>query len=726
MTITSSSSSGPQEGQTEVNRPFGMATLQRIRWLPGLALILLVFIAYQPVWRVGFIWDDNYYVTDNPVLRSTRGLERIWFEPSSTVQYYPLVFTSFWTEYHLWKLQPLGYHLINVLLHALNAILLWFVLRQLKVPGSWVAAAIFALHPVCVESVAWVTERKNVLSGLFYFLTILVYLRFRPLTTGSEARPWDWRYYPLVCALFLCALFSKTVTASLPAALALLIWWKLGRVSKEDAVALAPLFAAGAAFGFMTAWIEKHHVGARGAEWVLSPAQRCLLAGRALWFYAGKVFWPRNLTFIYPRWEIDARKIWQYLFPIAAMLALAALWLLRSRIGRGPLVAALFFAGTLLPALGFVDIFPFRYSYVADHFQYLASIGLIGLAVGIGATVCRRAGEGLPRLGAISVAVVLLLLGASTWKRAKVYWNLETLWEDTITRNPNAYMAYTNLGDALLQKNKIPEAIERYKQAQRLEPNEPDALASLGNAYLHLDKVPEAIGYFRQAIQLKPSFGPAYTGLGLALEREGKIPEAIAQYEQAVRTDPHDAQAHSRLGLLVGGTGNATEAMRHYHQALLITPDDPQIHSNLATLLEQIGRTVEAIQQYELAIQLSPDLAQAHKNLGIAFLRTGRVQEALAELQRGVQLAPEDADGHNNLAIALAVSGRTQEAMTQWEQAIRLRPSDAKAQLNLAIALEKTGRVSEAVEHYQEALKAQPDLTAARDALVRLRLDQGQ
>ncbi len=277
-------------------------------WLLALVLAIVTFLAYQPTWHAGFIWDDDSYVTENRALRSLAGLGRIWGEPGTTAQYYPLVFTTFWAEHHLWELQPLGYHLDNILLHALNAVLLWLVLRRLEIPGAWLAAMLWALHPVSVESVAWITERKNVLSGLFYFLAVLAYLRFRPLRDRGAARACDWRYYPLVLVLFLCALLSKTVTSSLPAVLLLLVWWKTGRVGRRDILVLAPLFVMGVASGFMTTWMEKHYVGASGAEWALSFVRRCLVAGRALWFYAGKLFWPRHFTFIYPRWEIDARR----------------------------------------------------------------------------------------------------------------------------------------------------------------------------------------------------------------------------------------------------------------------------------------------------------------------------------------------------------------------------------------------------------------------------------
>src|SRR5579859_751838 len=292
--------------QSVVSAPATKARLAFPPWLLALAIVAITFMAYQPVWSAGFIgWDDYTYVTEERALRSLDGLKRIWVQPGTTPQYYPLVYTTFWLEYHFWKLQPSGYHLVNILLHALNAVLLWFVLRTLRIPGSWYAAAVFALHPVCVESVAWITELKNTQSGLFFFLSMLCFLRFRPLNGPGTVCVYDWRYYPLVIVFFLCALLSKTATCPLPAVLMLLVWWKTGRIERRDILALAPLFALGVASGFTTSWMEKHYAGISGADWELSFVQSCLVAGRALWFYAGKLFCPRNLIFIYPRWEID-------------------------------------------------------------------------------------------------------------------------------------------------------------------------------------------------------------------------------------------------------------------------------------------------------------------------------------------------------------------------------------------------------------------------------------
>lgn len=644
-------------------------------WLPGLILVAAILVAYQPAWQAGFIWDDDSYVTGNQTLRSLDGLERIWLKPESSPQYYPLVFTSFWAEYHLWKLHPSGYHLINILMHAMNAVLLWCVLRRLKIPGSWCAAAIFALHPVMVESVAWVTERKNVLSCLFYLLAVLVFLRFRPLNSMGTAAKSDWRYYPLVLALFICALLSKTVTCSLPAAFLLLIWWKTGRVEKRDILALVPMFALGAILGLATVWLEKYHVGARGVDWTLSFGQRCLLAGRALWFYAGKLFWPGQLTFIYPRWQMDGSAAWQYSFPLAALAVMTVLWSLRQKIGRGPLVAVLLFAGTLAPALGFIDVFPFRYSFVADHFQYLASIGLITLVACGGAMICDRAGQRGRRAGISAVSVVLLGLGMSTWRQAGIYKNAETLWTDTVAKNPNASMAYNNLGDVLVNQGRFLEAIVECRISLRIDPRNPEP----------------------------------YNNLGTALARAGRIPEAIKQCEQALRIKPDYAQAHNNLGNIFLQIGRSDEAMEHYNAALTITPYSANSHYNLGTALLQAGRLDEAIMQFRKVLEIQADYAEAYNNLGNALFRKGQLDEAIAQYRKVIEINPDNAEAHYNLGMVLGLEGKLDEVAEQYREAIKIKPNYADAHGNLAKLLATQGKLDEAIKEYQRTLELAPN-----------------
>ena len=446
--------------------------------LPALALALLVVAAYLPALHAGFIWDDDAYVTANATLRTLDGLRRIWLEPGAVPQYYPLTFTSLWLDHHLWGVQPLGYHLVNVLLHGANVILVWVIGRRLALPGAWLAAAVFAVHPVHVESVAWVTERKNVLSGALYLAAFLAYLR---AAGGARAA------YGLALGLFAGALLAKTVTCTLPVVLLLVLWWRRGRV---DITPLIPFFVLGAASGLVTAWMEAHHVGATGALWRLSLLDRCLIAGRALWFYAGKLLWPHPLAFIYARWHVDAAVWWQYLFPLAAAATVAALHLARGRIGSGPLVAVLCYVATLAPALGFVNVYPMRYSFVADHFQYLASLPLIALAAA-GATR-------LPRPQVIG-AGVLLVLGALAWRQGLVYRDAETVWRDTLAKDPDSSMAHINLGMLLSDDGRVPEAIVHFREALRIDPEDGEAHDDLGNALASEGKLDEAIAEYGAA-----------------------------------------------------------------------------------------------------------------------------------------------------------------------------------------------------------------------------------
>ena len=321
-------------------RPAASWFLRRKHWLFAAGLAAAVFLAYQPAWHGGFLWDDDAHVV-RPDLQSWHGLCRIWFDPGATQQYYPLVHSAFWLEYRLFGDATLGYHLANILLHVAAALLVALILRRLEVPGAYLAAAIFALHPIEVESVAWISELKNTLSAVFYLSAAAVYLRF------DERRKMPWYFVALL--LFVLGLLRKTVTATLPAALLVVFWWQRGRLSwRRDVLPLLPFFSLGAAAGLVTAWVERTIGGAQGTAFNFTIVERCLIAGQAVWFYLGKLVWPADLIFIYPRWHVSQAVWWQYLFPLAALVLLAVCWRLRRR-WRGPLAGLLFFAGTLFP-----------------------------------------------------------------------------------------------------------------------------------------------------------------------------------------------------------------------------------------------------------------------------------------------------------------------------------------------------------------------------------------
>ena len=430
-------------------------------WQGGL-IVLLVFLAYLPALHGGFIWDDDVYVTNNPLLTAPDGLRRIWFTMDSPSQYFPLTYTVFRIEYALWGLNPAGYHGVNILLHAINALLVWRLLKRLSVPGAWLAAAIFALHPVQVESVAWITELKSVLSLFFILLTLFCWTEF----VGERSRRfWYWLALGF-CAL---ALFSKTTACTLPAALLLILWLKKKPIDWRRLAQVVPFLAMGLGMGLLTVWWERFHQGTQGKLFSMGLLERILVASHALWFYAGKLFWPVNLTFSYPRWTIDPANPSAYGWLAMGIGLGAAIYFTRRFVGRGVEVATLFYVATLSPLLGFIMLYTFRYTFVADHYQYVASIGLIALAAA-GITIALKT---KPFLKLACGGALLLTLGLLTWRQAGIYRNLETLWRDTLAKNPDCWMAHNNLGHLLRNQGRIEEAMEHYHKAIQINPNSP-------------------------------------------------------------------------------------------------------------------------------------------------------------------------------------------------------------------------------------------------------------
>ena len=679
-------------------------------------LIFITLVAYIPAIQGGFVWDDNDHLTENQNIRSLQGLGKIWFAPKSNYLYYPLTFSSFWLEYRLWGLNPTGYHVVNVLLHALSALLLYRILLCLNLPGAWLAAAVFALHPVHVESVAWVSERKNVLSGFFYFASALCLFRFFGFTGKREKKPNLW-WYLAGLLLFMCALFSKTVTCSLPAAMLLVLWWKRGGVKGGEVAALAPFFALGLAMGLTTAWLEKHQVGALGSEWDLSFVESCLLAGRALWFYLGKLILPVKLIFNYPRWQVDGSLWWQYIYPAGVLLVVLILWLIRRRVGRGPLVAVLFFCGTLLPALGFFDVYIFRYSFVADHFQYLASVGLIALLIGVATKLASRLPKWPQRSFSAVGLIVLLLLGGQTWHQGYVYRDMETLWNDTIAKNPRSWLALNGLGVVLAEQGKFQEAIFHYSQALEVKPDHYKAHNNLGNALARLGRYEEAMNHYKESLRLRPDYAEAHSNLGNVLASQGKFQEAIYHYSEALRSEPDYVEAHINLANVLASQGKFDEAMNHYEEALRLKPDYAEAHYNLGNVLAVQGRFQEAIRHYKEVLRLKPYHAEAHNNLGNLLEAQGKFREAADHYAQVVRLKPDYAEAHNNLANALASQGKFAQAIDHYTEALRLKPDNAEAHNNLANVLAGQGKFEEAIGHYEEALRLKPDYVAARKNL---------
>jgi tetratricopeptide (TPR) repeat protein len=620
-------------------------------------LLVASLFAYLPALTGGLVWDDNMHVTRLD-LQSLHGLWRIWFDLGATQQYYPLLHSAFWLEHRVWGDAVPGYHLTNVVLHAVSAYLVVMIVRRLSLPGAWLAGFLFALHPVCVEAVAWISEQKSALSGVFYLAAALAYLHFDRSRRRSQ--------YWVALGLFLLALMSKTVTATLPAAILVIFWWQRGRLEwRHDVLPLIPWFVVGVSAGLFTAWVESAPglIGAQGPQYALTWSQRILLAGRVPWFYAWKVVWPANLMFTYPHWKIDSGELPQYLFPLGTA-ALAVTFAFLARKNRGPLAALLFFAGTLFPALGFLNVYPFRYSYVADHFQYLATLGILIPAASGLAVLVRRISAG--KMASIALAALLLTtLGAATRQQSAMYRDYETLFRETLARNPGSSFLHSNLGVILMSSGREAEAASQFAAAVQLTPDNPDYHVNLGLALAHMPgRMADAVAEYQKALWIDPHLPAAHLNLGLALtSMPGRLQDAIveyrraiAEYQTAVRSEPNYWEAHFNLGLAYSQIpGRESDAIAEYRTALQMKPDSALAHFHLGNTLHRMGRLTDAVAEYQASAEIDPSIPEVHYELAYALAQIpGRVPEAIAECQKMLRLKPGDEPGQQLMTSLLA------------------------------------------------------------------------
>ena len=555
----------------------------------GLLLVLITCIAYLPAFHAGFIWDDDRYVTNNPLLTAPDGWWRIWFSLDSPSQYFPLTYSVFRVQHALWGLVPAGYHLVNILLHAVNALLVWRLLQRLRLPGAWLAAAIFAIHPVQAESVAWITELKNVLSLFFVLLALLAWLEF----IGEETGP-RWRWYLLALAAQELALAAKTTACTVPAALLLMLWLKHKPIRWSRGVQLIPFLAVGAGMGLLAMWWERYHQGTPGGMFALSFPERILVASHAVWFYLGKLLWPVNLTFSYPRWVLHPGAPLAYGWLVALVALGALICILRRRWGRGPEVALLFYGLTLAPLLGFVMLFTFVYTFVADHYQYVACIGPMALAAAGIVRAVDSAGPASRWLKTAVCGALLLTLGGLTWRQCGMYANQEILWQTTLQRNPASWMAHVNLGEYLAQQDRLDEAVAQWRAAIQMNPGDAAADYDLGVACSATGRAKEAVEDFKKALKIEPHFVKASSRLAWVLAtcpdaslRDG--PEAVRWAQEANQfTRGANADVLGTLGAAYAGAGKFADAIAATQQALQLAPalDDPALTATLQAQLK--------------------------------------------------------------------------------------------------------------------------------------------
>jgi Flp pilus assembly protein TadD len=639
----------------------------------AVVLAAVTIFAYRPAWHGGFLWDDDAYIINNGLLTASNGWQRIWFSLDSPSQYFPLTYSTFRIEHALWGLNTTGYHWVNLLLHVANALLVWAVLARLKVPGAWLAAAIFALHPVQVESVAWITERKNVLMGFFFLLTLLAWIAF--LDERTKRR---WLLYCLALVVYALALSAKSTACTLPAALFLILWLQKKPITMRRLLQIIPFVVLGIGMGLLAVWWERYHQGTNREVFpFLSPIERILVASRAVWFYLSKIFWPSNLTFIYPSWNISPAHLLDYIWLLAGIAACVAIYLLRRYFGRSVEVAAAFFVTTLSPVLGFIMLFTFRYTFVADHYQYLACIGPIAL---VSAGIFTLADK-FAQYCAIIVSAALLLvasLGTLTWRQAATYTEIETLWRTTLARNPECWMAHTNLGLVLFQRGQIDDAIAHYRSALQMQPDWWDAEYNLGTALLAKGQVDEAILHCERAVGIRPTDPDAQVSLGDALLQKGRIDEAIAHYQKAMMLRPDYFLARYGLGRALLQKGELDSAIQVCRSALLLRPSDADCHTTLAIALDEKGNPAEALQHYQKALELAPRSIPTLTNL--AWLLATSQDASLRNGRKAIELAGQ-ADqlvgGTNTLvlrtlAAAYAENGEFARAIRTARSAMQL------------------------------------------------------
>ena len=572
-----------------------------------LALLVLVAVVYFPATRAGFVWDDSI-MRGLKAVSTWGGIWELWFDPASAYMqggewreghYWPLLYTTFWIEHKLWGFSPAGYHIVNILIHFANTVLIWRLLARLAVPGAWFAAAVFAVHPLHTESVAWIIARKDMLATLFCLAALSVWLRF------VEFR--SWRRYAGSLLLFAAAMLCKSVAVVFPATLLILQWWREGSITRGHLLQTAPFFLVRIAIAVADMLFYQN---VQPTSLGYSAAERVLIAAHALWFYMAKLLWPMELAIIYPHWNVNAADPLGWLYVIAAIAVAAALWLLRRRIGRGPLACALFFAIMLLPVLGFIDYGYMRYSFVADRYQYLGGIGVIVLFATAAAHGSGRLRGSLRKATRGAAFALLILLGAATWNQAGVYKDEVTLFRHIASLNPQARTAHLNLAYALLYSEGASE---------------------------------EALAAAREAVRKRPLFYNSHNVLGAVLSSRGRYEEAEEHLRRAVELNPRYAPAFLNLGESLRKRGRYKEALEAYFAAVRIDPDYPLPYVAMGYTFFDLKRYEEAISSMKRALSLQPELPMAPRLYGLmgkSLLKMERPEEAKMYLRRAGEFAP--------------------------------------------------------------------------------------
>jgi protein O-mannosyl-transferase len=723
----------------------------------AVVIVCCVLLTYYPCLCGGFILDDGVLLTDNYIVKSPDGLKRFWFTTEAS-EYYPVTNTLFWIEWRIWRMNPAGYRGVNLAIHVIDALLIWFILRKLSIPGAFLAALIFAVHPVNVESAAWIAQLRNVLALCFFLLSILAYLQSETEPSAREKRTIvrgvDY-WYALSLAAFVLAMLSKGSAAVLPAVLLGIIWWRRGRVIVWDVVGMTPFFIAAVGFTWVHVWFQTHGTGEviRHAGLV----ERLLGAGAVVWFYLYKAILPFDLCFVYPQWQIKTGSLLWWLPLIGVLAVTAVLWRHRRGWGRPFLFAWGFFCVALVPVMGLVDVGYMQYSLVADHYQHIAIIGAIALAAA-GLSVCQRvqsphpgalrapagttqnladwSGDGtslatpspktLPTgrgmlqafrrmfAGGAVVGILMLL----TWQQCRLYRDPAVLYEATLAKNPACAMVHNNLGVGLIDAGRPEDSIDHFRKALKINDDDAEAHNNVGLYLIGTGRFAEAIEHFDRAVKIQPSFSEAYNNLGRAWFKSGDVKKAVSCFEKVLKLKPYFAQAYYNMGLALAEMGRLQGAIDNYETALALKPDMAGAHNNLGIALMMKGRPQDAIAHFKKAIRLTPKDADAYKNLAMGMAAAGNAQEAVKLFEQALAIEPDFAEAHFRLGLVLADMGRKREAIEHFEQALRFDADHAEIPYNIGLALDEMGRVREAIDYFGQAIRVKPDYLDAYTSLM--------
>ena len=662
-------------------------------------LVALAAAAFMPavLWG-GFVWDD-VILTESTAIREWSGLWKIWLRPSEVLKgeghYWPIVYTTFWLEYRLWELEPMGYHAVNVLFHAANCLLIWRLALRLEIPGAFLAAALFAVHPVHVESVAWVIERKDVLSGFFYLSAALTWIRF----VGRPRR----HLYCLALIYFVAGMLSKSVVITLPAAMLIWHWWKCGRVGKVDMIRILPFFGSGAV---ITAFDLSRYLPGEAYSFDFTLVERALIAARALWFYVVKLAWPTDLAVVYPRWNVEINDPTAWALIAATLVLISSLWILRHRIGRGPLVGVIFFILTLSPVLGFIDYGYMQFSFVADRYQYLACFGILSIVSAIFATVTKR----LPKIGLqtarTGAAAVVLILVAVSWRQAGIYSDNIRFYSHIAGQNPLAWKVDVNLSRAQYLLGQLEEALESALRAQRNFPDDPAPLTTIGAILIKQERYEEAEQHLIRARELDPGNLFNLQNLAALLQRTGRYEDAIEVGRKVLQLVPPDSTdavpIHLIMGKAAANQGQFDLAREYYKNVLDITPEHVPTLEALGELVFERGLHATALEYFRAVAEIEPDNAAAYSNIGLSLYKLDNPEGAMFNFNRALALDPDlevakagrrmveeqsdsnpEYDRNLNLGRELLDRGQLEEALAATRKAQDLKPDSMEAFVNL-------------------------------------------